>query len=244
MTETKKEEGSTVALIKAEINKQLGDPATMQSLLDTTFKGMEATVAKRAMLEGMLRGFTFTEFLNRDVYAIPYGQTYSLVTSVDRSRKLGMRSGVIGVTEPIIEFGADGTTPVSCSVTVKRRVGQDIGEFTAKVYFKEYSTGQNLWKSKPLTMIAKVAEMHAYRKACPEELAQSYVEEEFQKPEATVREVTIDLTEYREALDASKTLPELERAWADMPGDAKGALKAEMEAIRAMIVSSEKTDIV
>jgi hypothetical protein len=29
-----------------------------------------------------------------------------------------------------------------------------------------------------LTMIAKVAEMHALRKACPEELAKSYIEEE------------------------------------------------------------------
>jgi len=236
-------EKSTVALIKAEINAQLGDAETMKSLVDTTFKGLQPEVMKRALLEGMLRGFSFTEFLNRDVYAIPYGSTYSLVTSIDRSRKIGMRSGVIGVSEP--DYGmTEGGDIEWCVVTVKRRIGQDIGEFPAKVYFKEYSTGANLWKSKPRTMIAKVAEMHAYRKACPEELAQSYVEEEFTKPEAPLSISTVDLTEYREALDACTTTAQLERVWADMPGDAKKALKAEMEAVKALIQRENSSDIV
>lgn len=226
---------STVALIKKEINTQLADPETMKSLLDVTFNGLEASVMKRALLEGMLRGFTFKEFLNKDVYAIPYGNKYSLVTSVDRSRKIGMRSGVIGVSEPAFELEADGKTPISCSVTVKRRVGQDIGEFSAKVYFREYSTGQNLWKTKPLTMLGKVAEMHAYRKACPEELATAYVEEEFQKSDAPVHAPALDLDELRAQLLACDTLEQLERTWADMPGDAKLSLKDDMERVKAMI---------
>lgn len=230
---------STVALIKKEINIQLSDPETMKSLLDTTFNGLEAATMKRALLEGMIRGFTFKEFLNKDVYAIPYGSKYSLVTSIDRSRKIGMRSGVIGVAEPVFEMEADGKTPISCSVTVKRRVGQDIGEFTAKVYFDEYSTGQNLWKTKKRTMLAKVAEMHAYRKACPEELAQTYVEEEFGKPEtATVQTEVIDLDVWREALRTCQSLDRLETVWADMPGDAKKVLKPLMEEVKAMIASA------
>lgn len=241
MTETKSE--STVALIKSEINKELGDPETLKSLLDVTFNGMEASVMKRALMDGMIRGFTFKDFLEKNVYAIPYGSKYSLVTSIDYSRKIGMRSGVIGVTEPVYEMEADGKTPIACAVTVKRRVGQDIGEYTAKVYFNEYSTNQNLWKTKPRTMIAKVAEMHALRKACPEELSQSFVEEEFQKPEAPVHTVALDLDELRVRLQECMSLDELEKVWADLPGDAKPALKEEKERVKSFIMSESKDDI-
>lgn len=245
MAETNKDQGSTVALVKAEITRELAHPETVKALLDTTFKGLEEATMKRALLEGMIRGFSFKDFLQKDVYAIPYGQTYSLVTSIDFSRKIGMRSGVIGVTEPVYEFdGGNGSAPFSCSVTVKRRVGQDIGEFSAKVFFKEYTTGANLWKSKPLTMIAKVAEMHAYRKACPEELSQSYVEEEFQKAEAPIHAPVIDLDAHSDALTACRTLAELERVWADMPGDAKTALKTQMDGVKAMIRTEDKETIV
>lgn len=41
-----------VSVIKEEINKQLGDADTVKSLLDTTFNGLEASVMKRALLEG------------------------------------------------------------------------------------------------------------------------------------------------------------------------------------------------
>lgn len=239
MTKEEKQEGSTVALIKQEINAQLADAETMKSLLEVTFNGLDAATMKRALLEGMIRGFTFKEFLNKDVYAIPYGNKYSLVTSIDRSRKIGMRNGVIGVTEPVYEMEADGKTPISCAVTVKRRVGQDIGEFTAKVYFDEYSTGQNLWKTKKRTMIAKVAEMHAYRKACPEELAESYVEEEFEKPEGPVHAQALDLDALRFKVQSCLTLADLERVWADIPGDAKIALKDDMERTKAMITSED-----
>lgn len=236
-------QGSTVALVKAEILRELSHPETVKALLDTTFKGLDETTMRRALMDAMIRGFSFKDFLQKDVYAIPYGQTYSLVTSIDYSRKIGMRSGVIGVAEPVYEMDADGKTPISCSVTVKRRVGHDIGEFTAKVYFDEYSTNQNLWKTKKRTMIAKVAEMHALRKACPEELSQSYVEEEFQKTEAPVHAVALDLDELRLKLQACLTQEDLERVWSDIPGDAKPALKDDMERVKAFIASEAKTTI-
>lgn len=231
------ESKSKVLAIKEEINVQLSDPETLKSLLDTTFKGLEATVAKRAMLEGMLRGFSFTDFLEKNVYAIPYGDKYSLVTSIDYSRKIGMRSGVVGDSAPVYEM--EGDKIKSCSVTIKRRVGTDIGEYTATVYFSEYTTGKNLWTSKPRTMIAKVAEMHALRKACPEELSESYVEEEIQKE--TIKEVpAIDLTAYEQLLRSAKSIEGLEYTWADMPGSAKVSLKPVLEEMKAIIISAQK----
>jgi hypothetical protein len=227
-----KESDNKIAIIKAEITKQLGDAETFKSLLDTTFKDLKPEQAKRAMLEGMMRGFTFENFLVKDVYAIPFGGAYNLVTSIDYSRKIGARSGIVGVDAPKYTTDEKGNI-VSCAVTVKKRAGGIVGDFTAEVYFKEYSTGKNLWVSKPRTMIAKVAEMHALRKACPEQLAQTYVEEEM--PREPVATVVIDLGAHEEALRAARTLDELATVWADLPGEAKEKLKPVQEEMKKLI---------
>lgn len=176
-----------VSQYKAEINAQLADKETLESLLQVTFKGLEAPVAKRAMLEGYFRGFTFTDFLKKNVYAIPFKTGYSLVTSIDYARKIAQKSSV-WQSKP--DFEVDDGTIVSCTVTAFRRIGQDVAEYPATVFFEEYSTNNNLWLTKPRTMIAKVAEMHALRKACPEEMSQLYTEEEFDKERETTPTTT------------------------------------------------------
>lgn len=183
-----KESTALVVQIKNEINRQLGDAETLKSLLVTTFKGLEASAAKRAMMEGMLRGFKFEDFLKKNIYAIPFKESYSLVTSIDYARKIGARSNVVGKSKPL--FTMNGKLIVSCEITVKKRLNGYVGDFTAEVYFDEYyKAGRNgypsLWDSKPRTMIAKVAEMHALRMACPEEMSQLYTEEEFDKDRNT-----------------------------------------------------------
>lgn len=174
----KKSEEALVVRAKNEINKQLGDKETFNALLTTTFKGLNSSVVKRAILEGMFRGFTFKDFLEKNVYAIPFRDGYSLVSSIDYARKIGARSGVNGKSKPT--YHMDEKRIVSCEITVYKKGGHENG-FTAEVYFDEYTTGKNLWNSKPRTMIAKVAEMHALRMACPEELSQTYAEEELVK---------------------------------------------------------------
>ena len=190
---------TTLEIITQEINSELEKKEIQNVLLSTTFKGLSLGNMKRAMFEGMTRGFSFKNFLEKDVYAIPFKDGYSLITSIDYARKLGMRSGVVGKSEPIIE--ELDKKIISCSVTIEKQTGTHIGKFTAKVYFDEYNTGKNLWVSKPRTMICKVAEMHALRSACPEEMAQVYVEEEMQK-EAIVN--TID-EKYITEINAIKT---------------------------------------
>lgn len=167
---------ATVEEVNKQINAELSNEAVVRALLATTFTGLDALSMKKALMDGMIRGFTFKDFREKNVYAIPFGKTYSLVTSIDYSRKLGMRSGIVGKLAP--EFEMNGNKIISCSVTVKRKIGEYVGDYTAKVYFDEYDKGSNLWKSKPRTMISKVAEMHALRMACPEALAQQYIEEE------------------------------------------------------------------
>jgi signal recognition particle GTPase len=90
------------------------------------------------------------------------------------------------------------------------------------VYFKEFSTGRNLWLSKPRVMIAKVAEMHALRKACPEELAQAYTEEEIeQAPALKVEKRAMTLEEGKAKLGTAKDMAELRTIWSALPMEVK-----------------------
>ncbi len=203
-----------IQTINEELNAEL-TAETSKALLATTFKGLTPVVMKQAIMEGMMRGFTFKDFLEKNVYAIPFSGGYSLITSVDYARKIGMRSGVVGVSAPVYEM--DGDKILSCTVTVKRKVEGEIGEYSATVFFAEYSTNKNLWVSKPRTMIAKVAEMHALRKACPEQLSQAYTEEEMVKENVTTPKQEIT-DEIRAKIDNAKTREELLVIWNEHKG--------------------------
>lgn len=222
--------------IKEEINASIGDKETFASLLATTFKGLSPQNAKKAMFEGMMRGFKFVDFLKKNVYAIGYGQVYSLVTSIDYARKIGARSGVTGKDEPIYVDDKDGAI-ITCSVTIHKTTNGVTGKFTALVYFKEYTTGKNLWSSKPRTMIAKVAEMHALRMACPEELAQAYVEEEMSKE---VEKPVFDVAPFKIKLEAVKNMTELKAVWSALPIEGK----KELESIKTILKNKFEAEAV
>ncbi len=217
--------------IQEEVNKQIANPQVLAALVNTTFKGLDAQNVKRAMMEGMMRGFTFQDFLEKNVYAIPFKGGYSLITSIDYARKKGMRSGVVGKSAPTFTVKSMAGKEVieSCTVTIKRKVNEYVGDYTATVFFNEYNTGKNQWATKPRTMIAKVAEMHALRMACPEELSQMYVEEE-QQQEAI--QLVPEMGEFIIQLQASKTVEELKANWLKLPAIAKRELLAMKEEIK------------
>lgn len=256
-----KNNGSSLVNIHSEVTRELASPEVMKSLVATTFKGLSENSVKQAITEGMMRGFKFKDFLEKNVYAVPFGSgqnaSYSLITSIDYARKIAMRSGVVGKSAPVYTEDATGKI-VSCSITIKRSINNVIGEWTSKVYFSEYYSGnknpdgsikstqygpkkETLWDSKPRTMIAKVAEMHALRMACPEELSQAYVEEEIIH-EAVTTEINFDVTPFREKLEAVKTIQELKTVWSALPIQAKNALetiKNELKDILAPVTQSE-----
>lgn len=215
-----------ISEVKAELNKQISDIETFNMLLTTTFSGLKPDVAKRAMLEAMIRGYSFPDFLHKNIYAVPFKDGYSLVTSIDYARKIGMRSGVCGKSAP--EFVEDGNKIISCTITVKRRISDYVGDYSATVYMSEYSTGKMLWASKPRTMLAKVAEMHALRMACPEELSQSYVEEEYSQPSKQIEleDNSLLIEEWSLKLDACAGLEELKNVWTSVPGSIKTNLNS------------------
>ncbi len=181
------EKTSLVARLNSELNVQLADASSMRALMATVFKGFrDDKTVKQACLEAMMRGYTFQDILNKRIYAIPYGGGYSLVQSIADVRAIAMNNGQVGKSAP--EYEMDGDKIVSCSVTVKRLSNGYIGEYTTTVFFDEYfKKGQpgkpSQWETKPRTMIAKVAEMHALRMAFPDHLEQAYTEEEFEGPQ-------------------------------------------------------------
>ena len=233
---------SQLEIVQKEFSKELKKPAVINALLQTTFKGFSQPLMEKAIFEGMTRGFTFKNFLQKDVYAIPYGSGYSLVTSIDYCRKIAMRSGLAGKSEPLYEEAKDGGNPIACSVTIKRNVAGVIGDYTAKVYFKEFTTGRNLWTSKPRNMIAKVAEMHALRSAFPEEMAQAYVEEEFEK-ETETRPAEEKIEEYKAKLNGAKTLEELGMIYSSLPVQVKAELKALKDILKVELTNHENSKI-
>lgn len=221
--------------IKKELNAQIGDKETFNALMNNTFKGLAPATAKEAILEGMIRGYEFKDFLEKNVYAIPYSNQYSLVSSIDYARKIGMRSGVVGKSAP--EFKEKEEKIISCTVCIKRKVDGYVGEYCATVFFDEYTTGRNLWKTKPRTMLAKVAEMHALRMACPEEMSQVYVEEERQAEIISTQTIDaeIDVKEHEDKLRATKTLDELKKTWADLPKPVKDKLEGVKDEMKAKL---------
>jgi len=217
------ENQSQLEIVQKEYKKELKNPETIKALLSTTFKNFSLELMQKAVFEGMMRGFNFKDFLEKNVYAIKYGETYSLITSIDFSRKIAMRSGLAGKSEPKFVESENGKI-ISCSVTVKRNVDGNIGDYTATVYFDEYDTARNLWITKPHTMIAKVAEMHALRSAFPEEMAKQYIEEEMQKTTTSAIEAE-NFEEFKKKLEEAKTLAELKSVWASIPQKAKAEFK-------------------
>lgn len=228
--------------IKEDVNKQLASPQILNDLVNTTFRGLKPQLVKRAILEGVMRGFEFKDFLEKNVYAIPYGNEYSLVTSIDYARKIGMRSGIVGKSAPQFEEKDDKI--VSCTVTVNRKVDDYVGDYTATVFFDEYSTGRNLWKSKPHTMIAKVAEMHALRMACPEEMSQMYVEEEYERGDV----IEGDASEHKAEIANIDTIDELTEYWKKNRGKGKEfdkMVKDRKEQLEAnQLTNEEKQEII
>lgn len=92
-------------------------------------------------------------------------------------------------------------------------------EVTAKVSMAEYSTDRSLWKSKPATMIRKVALVQAIRESYPDEFAGMYSEEEIPSAQEEVIEeadyevVDVDLEEEEKNLTTTaseQTLPGME----------------------------------
>ena len=116
---------------------------------------------------------------SREIYAIKYGGTMSLVTSIDGYRKLSARSGrFMGVTNGRLRVKTRDGESVTIdhevydpdehaiiSATIGIRVKDCPEPVEATAVFKTYKKDQPNWKLMPDVMILKCAEAQAHRKA-------------------------------------------------------------------------------
>jgi hypothetical protein len=114
--------------------------------------------------------------LMRQLYFIKYGEKVSYVTSIDGYRIIAHRTNdFAGIDAPSFEYDKNGNVS-RCTINVYRKSSER--PFSATVSMKEYNSGRNQWRSMPETMLAKVAEAHALRKAFPQDLSGIYTQDE------------------------------------------------------------------
>jgi phage recombination protein Bet len=134
--------------------------------------------------------------LTRQIYCIHrydknQGQKMTIQTSIDGFRVIAERSGdYAGQGEP--EFVYEGDKLLCCKIPVFRFRGDQRYQASVGVAFwNEYvpQPGQDhMWKKMPHTMLAKVAEALALRKAYPQDLRGLYTTEEMQQADVKVAE--------------------------------------------------------
>lgn len=141
--------------------------------------------------------------LTRQIYCIHRGGRMTIQTSIDGFRVIAERSGTYaGQDEPIWVDDENGL-PVKCTVTVYRFApnGQRYPAGVGVAYFKEYYPNpQNLQKSMPHTMISKVAEALALRKAFPQDLSGLYTNDEMNQAAPPAEIVDVPTNEERQLL--------------------------------------------
>lgn len=133
--------------------------------------------------------------LTRQIYAIKRAGRMTIQTSIDGFRVIAERSGTYaGQDEPVWVDDEKGK-PIKCTVTVYRFApnGQRYPAGVGVAHFNEYYPNpMNLQKTMPHTMIAKVAEALALRKAFPQDLSGLYTNDEMVQSTKEMDEQTID----------------------------------------------------
>ena len=196
------------------IQKQIAPTATKEEL------ELFLMMAYRTRLDPLLKQLYFIKYDKKDQQGNVINSNVSYVTSIDGFRIIAHRTGEFaGIDEPKFTYvGTNAKIPSTCTITVYKS-NSDRG-FTATVHFSEYNTNKNLWVKMPHTMIAKVAEAHALRKAFPQDLSGIYTTDEMdQSGEASKsapekpKEPMMSASEWadvkRLTLDKGKTLEDL-----------------------------------
>lgn len=120
--------------------------------------------------------------LARQIYFIKAGDRVMIQTSIDGFRLVAQRSGdYAGQDEPV--FTEKEGQIESCKVSVYKfsPKGERYPAAVGVAYMGEYSKPGGMWQKMPHTMLAKVAEALALRKAFPQDLSGLYTNDEMEQ---------------------------------------------------------------
>jgi phage recombination protein Bet len=133
--------------------------------------------------------------LAKQISLIKYGSDWQITTTIDGYRAIAEKTGVYAGSDEAVFTESGRTTksgkphPDTASVTVWKLVEGQRVPFTARVRWDEYDGGNFTWNKMPFTMLGKVAESHALRKAFPSVLSGVYTDDEM-GPAGSVVEAT------------------------------------------------------
>ena len=198
-------------LIKIEFNKDQIDLIKSQIAPKATDAELKLFLyqAKRTGLDPLTRQIYAIHRKSKDGQG-NWTEKMTIQTSIDGFRVIAERSGdYAGQDEP--QFLRDGEDQQYCKITVYRFKG-DV-RYPAAVgiaFFKEYVQADRegrpsgLWAKMPRTMLAKVAEALALRKAYPQDLSGLYTGEEMSQ---ATEDVPAVVTTAKEDVSAIVTEP-------------------------------------
>ena len=180
--------------------------------------------------------------LTRQIYCIHRNQRnqdgsfsakMTIQTSIDGFRVIAERSGdYAGQSEP--EFVYEGDKLKCCKIAVFRFRGDVRYQASVGVaYWAEYSQNLGMWTKMPHTMLSKVAEALALRKAYPQDLSGLYTSDEMSqadpvetKPVVEVKQAqplpTLDAQDYKDleyVLLQCKDIESIKEVWDSCPSE-------------------------
>jgi|DEB19_MinimDraft_3_1074340.scaffolds.fasta_scaffold20234_4 phage recombination protein Bet len=124
--------------------------------------------------------------LARQIYAIRRGGKLTVTVGIDGFRLIADRTGVFGGMDDVIFDNEE--NPKKATITVYKFVQGVRCATTASARMAEYNQNNTMWRRMPCTMLGKVAESLALRKAFPAELSGLYTEDEMAKDDSKPQE--------------------------------------------------------
>ena len=149
-----------------ELTVVKSEPQLTKKDLDDWLLGSETklTDKQKAMFYNVALAFQLNP-IKREIYAIAYGNNFNIITGYETYLKRAERTGKLDYWEASVEK-RDNEWIGICTVKRLDRSKPTIIE----AWFNEYNQGNAIWKSKPRTMIRKVAIAQAFRMSFPDEL--------------------------------------------------------------------------
>lgn len=138
----------------------------------------------------------------KQIYSVPRGGQRTLQTGIDGFRLIAERTGCYCPGKSsTYTYDKDGRLESATAYVKKLTKDGTWHEVEATADFKEYDGNNNMWKKFPKTMLAKVAESIALRKAFPADLSGVYSSEEMSQAEEVhdVKPVMLKISKAQEA---------------------------------------------
>lgn len=187
MNNTKKPEEKQLATTASNIVKLDFAPETVELIKKTVADGATDSELQMFLYQAKRTGL---DPLARQIYFVKRGGKVVIQTSIDGFRVVAERNGdYAGQDEPEFIEGTNGKPRVAKVRVYKFRGEQRYLAATGVAHWDEYKpqAGQDfMWNKMPHTMLAKVAEALALRKAFPQDLSGIYSDDEMAQSNSPV----------------------------------------------------------